>query len=386
MDTLRFSFIDTLHRVHAEDWNELVGVSRPFINYEFLYALEISGATTERSGWIPHHCLVRDQFDCLVAIVPLYIKTHSWGEYVFDWSWADAYRRSGRDYYPKLIGAIPFTPVEGPRIIISHTADTQQLLPQIVARIIAECDELGLTGCHVLFPDARTAGMLEEQGLGTRMGVQFHWFNRGFSDFADYLDRMVSRKRKSINKERREVSKQSIDLHVVEGEDIDSESWERFYQFYRATYLKRSGHSGYLNQSFFSEIADTCAAQIVMIEARKNGRPIAAALNFKDRDTLYGRYWGCLEEYEFLHFETCYYQGIDYCIQTGRQAFNAGAQGEHKLQRGFEPVKTWSNHYLCHDQFAYAIDRFIKEERIGLEQYIDQANALLPFKKSVGQG
>lgn len=373
-------FIDTLTGVESGAWNAVLQSDYPFLRYEFLRALEDSGATTKDSGWQPHHLLVEDDGE-LVGHLPLYLKFHSYGEYVFDWAWADAYRRNGLPYYPKLLAAIPYTPATGPRLSLGAAVDSPVLRRQVADFLIAEAS-VSASSLHVLFPRAAEDEYWDGAGLLSRTAPQYHWFNRDFASFGDFLATFNSRKRKSLRRERRLVAEQKITLRRVRGEDITPELWRHFYYCYQITYAKRSGHGGYLNQAFFERLGQAMPEKLLLVVAEREGRPVAAALNFYDSQTLYGRYWGCVQELECLHFETCYYQGIEFCIEQGLHRFDPGAQGEHKIQRGFEPIITRSRHWIVDERFREAIARFLDEERIAIDHYLEDAREMLPFRQS----
>jgi uncharacterized protein len=376
---LKIEFIDSLSRIEARLWNSVAGTDYPFTRHEFLDALERSGAIGRDSGWITSHALAW-RGTTLVAVMPLYKKMHSYGEYVFDWSWADAYRRYGYAYYPKLLCAIPFTPATGPRLCVHADANRAEIAGAIVAAIKdSACGET--SSLHILFPDPAEGAVFGALGLSERSGVQYHWHNAGFADFDAFLATFNSRKRKSLRRERARVAEQGIALRTLEGAAIAPADWERFHHFYQLTYAKRSGHGGYLNAEFFRLVGATLPEHTVLTFAERDGKTIAGALYFRDSKTLYGRYWGCIHEYDALHFEACYYQGIEYCIRHGLQRFDPGAQGEHKIQRGFAPTGTRSYHWIENPQFRAAIDNFLVEERSDLERYIEQASAALPFRQ-----
>ena len=319
----------------------------------------------------------------LIAIFPLFIKTHSYGEYVFDWSWAEAYQRHGIDYYPKLLNAIPFTPASGPRWAIDKKQNNNAVLTLISQAVIDEAKRLGASSCHSLFSHIAPSTALKQCHWLQRTGYQYHWFNNGYHHFSDFLAAMTSRKRKNIIKEREKITQQKITLTTKCGADISLNDWENFYWFYQTTYFKRSGRQGYLSPEFFPMIGQTMSEHLVMVQAFHNDsdNAVAAALFFKDSNTLYGRYWGCKENFDSLHFEACYYQGIEYAIEQKLQRFDPGAQGEHKIQRGFRPVKTYSNHWIDHQEFRHALEKFIKAETKEVEHYLVDASQLLPFKK-----
>lgn len=386
---MRIQYLDSITAITAAQWNSVTGIDHPFTRHEFLHALETSGATNRKSGWQPQHMLVfDDRSDELLAVMPLYLKYHSYGEYVFDWSWANAWHRAGREYYPKLLAAIPYTPATGPRLCSAAGVDSAALLPQVAAALKQYCADHSLSSAHILFPEKTLCDALQQQAISRRRGVQYHWFNRGYQCFEDFLADFSSRKRKNLNKERRRVREQGLSLQVLCGADIPATLWERFYHFYQLTYARRSGHGGYLSQAFFEHIAHSMAEHLVMVLAYEHPDdplPIAGALNFRDSHTLYGRYWGCIREFDFLHFETCYYQGIDYCIAQGLQRFDPGAQGEHKIQRGFTPVETWSNHWITDPEFRLAVEDFLHRDNADMLDYLQRAGEWLPFRQSPGE-
>lgn len=376
---MQIDFISSIHAINADEWNALCATDYPFIRHEFFAALEDSGSTTAAKGWQPHHLLVREKNQLVIAI-PFFLKTHSYGEYVFDWSWADAYHRHGLNYYPKLTNAVPFTPCYGSRWLCAAGIELEQYLAAIVVRLEQECGHLGASGWHCLFPDAELNAQLSAAGAISRSGCQFHWFNRNYKNFGDFLATMTARKRKNIVKERRQVQTQHFEFVLKEGQQICAADWDFFYELYCSTYLKRSGHEGYLTRLFFHKLGDSLPEHTLMIVAHHKRKPVAAALYLRDSGTIYGRYWGCLQQFDFLHFETCYYQGIDYAINQGLQRFDGGAQGEHKIQRGFTPIATYSNHWIAHPAFSTAIKHFVAEETEAIEQYMNEAKNLLPFK------
>lgn len=380
-------FIQSLEELDSEQLKQLIPSGYPFLQPEFLQALEASESVNGESGWRVCHLVMQEQ-EQLVAFMPLYIKEHSYGEYVFDWSWAQAYQRHGFLYYPKLVSAIPFTPASGPRFIHHSDYDFADLWPQALLQIRALSEKLNASGWHYLFPpqaDVQTQLQLapEQLPLAKRMGVQYHWYNQGFSCFDDFLSSFSSRKRKNLRKERQRVQQQGLSLVRKQGSEISAADWQFFFYCYQSTYAKRSGHGGYLKQDFFKLLAQNFSQQCMMVLAyNEQQQPVAAALNFFDQHTLYGRYWGCIHEYEFLHFEACYYQGIEFCIERSLEHFDPGAQGEHKIQRGFKPIKTYSLHHLGHPDFFRAIGDFVEQEERELVQYMHRASAQLPFKQS----
>jgi predicted N-acyltransferase len=376
---LEAQFINSLADVDAAEWNAVANTGYPFLKHCFLYGLEQTNCTTAETGWQPCHLLLRDA-GTLVATLPLYLKSHSYGEYVFDWSWADAWRSSGLEYYPKLVSAMPFTPATGPRLSHLPALDPDRAWSATVQAVTDFAKRQQLSSWHILFPDEAVSNLLLNQGLPRRQAVQFHWFNDGYADFGDFLSHFSSRKRKSLKRERRRVEQQGLELETRVGAQISADHWEQFHHFYQLTYAKRSGHRGYLTREFFTRVAAGMGEQVVMVLARESGEAVAGALYFRSHDTLYGRYWGCLREYDCLHFEACYYQGIEYCIREGLQRFDPGAQGEHKIQRGFRPVETFSNHWIADPGLARAVEDFTQREKPHTQAYLLEASTLLPFK------
>jgi predicted N-acyltransferase len=380
-------FINSIYEISAEQWNSLCPTDYPFVRHEFLAALESADCTTAKTGWKPQHLLLFDGSQ-LIAAMPGYIKTHSYGEYVFDWAWADAYRHHELAYYPKWINAIPFTPCTGARLLCKPNARTSDFIAAIVDALSAAGIEQGFSGWHCLFPPMDLSNQLHTQGVIQRTGCQFHWFNHNYQSFDDFLARMSSRKRKNILKERRQIEEQGFYFSHKAGAQLTTNDWNLFYKLYRNTYLKRSGHSGYLSAQFFHSLGATMKDNIVLICAHKIDEPldekedniIAAAFFIRDQHAIYGRYWGCMDEYQFLHFETCYYQGIEFAINNSIVRFDGGAQGEHKIARGFEPVLTYSNHWIARPDFAAAITAFIEREAQAVQHYAMEAHSLLPFK------
>jgi len=375
---MKISLINHIDEISREDWNGITGLEYPFIRYEFLHALEESACVSEETGWTPQHCLVYDK-DGLIALMPMYRKTHSHGEYVFDFEWAHAYRQRGLAYYPKWLTAIPFTPCEGERLFIKAGVDKKLIFKSIMAYLIGIAESENISGWHCLFPTLEEVNLFKSTDLAIREGVQFRWMNKGYRDFKDYLDSFNSKKRKTLLRERRFISDQGIMLKQVYGKDITEQQLDVFFQFYQLTYLKR-GNPPYLNLEFFKEIAETMPEQLLLILAIKDNTYVGAAFSLVGKDSLYGRYWGCYEEYHSLHFEACYYQGLEYCINNQLTCFDSGAQGEHKIARGFEPVTTYSAHWLSDPEFAAAIKGFTNREASLVEKYRSSVAGLLPFK------
>lgn len=372
-ETLSLRVLETLADVPPEQWNALAG-EHPFLRHEFLHALHETGCASERTGWVPQYLsLWRDAR--LEAAMPLYLKTHSRGEYVFDWAWADAYHRHGLEYYPKLVCAIPFSPVCGARLLAT-TRDAR-------LRLISASLELGeqASSLHVLFPSEAETEDLAAAGLMLRRGVQFHWQNANYENFEDFLARLSHDKRKKIRQERRKVADAGVRLQRLVGSDISKDHWEFFTRCYNSTYRAHHG-TPYLKLSFFERLGKTMPENMLLVLAYLDGKPIASALNIFSPGALYGRYWGCIGYVPNLHFEACYYQAIEFCIERKIPLFEGGAQGEHKLARGFTPVQTASAHWLKHPAFADAVEKFLERETAGVEQYVDELNERAPFKKT----
>jgi uncharacterized protein len=371
--------ITAINQIDSKAWNNLIRDDYPFMRHEFLRALEESGCVSEKSGWLPSHLLVYDDHE-LLAGMPLYLKTHSRGEYVFDHQWAYAYEQNGVGYFPKWLTAIPFTPCQGSRIVISAKADQKKITELLIGFIITLSEQINISSWHCLFPVGEQLERLRDLGLLIREGVQFQWFNKGYQTFDDFLVTLSSSKRKMLKRERRKVVEQGIEMIQLSGLEVTEDQWQVFYDFYRMTYLKHGMHP-YLNLDFFLTCAQAMGDKLLLVFALKEGVYVGSALSFVGRDTLYGRYWGCLEEYNVLHFEACYYQGLDYCITNGLQRFDSGAQGEHKIARGFEPVTTYSAHWFKDERFAKAIGEFLVREKNAVRFYKDDAANYLPFKK-----
>lgn len=376
---MKARFIDSINAIGAKAWNAITGTDYPFLRHEFLHALEASGSACAARGWQPQHLLIEDN-DALLAVMPLYLKRHSMGEYVFDQSWARAYQRHGLDYYPKLVSAIPFTPASGPRL--AHIACDNALLMNTVRTALQQhSEQLGASGWHVLFPQDDELPLWQQTDSAQRLGCQFHWFNDNSRCFEDFLANFASRKRKELKRERRKVTEQGITLQRLTGDAITPEHWQAFYRFYQLTNLKYNGHGGYLMPDFFVRLYAVMREHLLLVMAfDEDGEAIAGALNVIGSDTLYGRYWGAIRDVEYLHFEACYYQGIEFCIERGLQRFDPGAQGEHKIPRGFRPVLTYSQHWIGHPAFRDAIGDFVREEAEAVRQYQHEACTALPFK------
>jgi predicted N-acyltransferase len=372
--------VEGLAQVPAEQWNALIGDDNPFIQHEFLAALEEHHCVGETYGWIPQHIAIYNDQDQLIGAVPMYLKDNSYGELVFDWSWADAYHRSGLRYYPKLVTAIPYTPATGPRLLVAPEADQTSVRQSLIEAAIALAESHQLSSIHWLFTNEQDTSILRDNGLAMRLGCQFHWQNHGYTDFDDFLGALSSSKRKMIKRERRRVKEQDIALEVRHGDEMSEEQWHIFHRFYESTFERKSGMPT-LSLPFFISLAESMPRNMVIVLARHDGRYVAGAFNMRSHDTLYGRHWGCSAEYHSLHFEACYYQGLDYCIENKLQRFEPGAQGEHKISRGFLPSPTWSAHWIAHPQFKEIIHNYCRQEQDGMQHYMDELSQHSPYKK-----
>lgn len=366
---------DALTDIEPSAWNALAG-RNPLLSHAFLTALETSGSVGNDTGWQPHHLLVYD-VDQLVGATPLYIKQHSYGEYVFDWAWAEAYGRHGIAYYPKLLSAVPFTPITSQRLM-SAVPEVRTLMINALAKIMIKQQ---LSSVHVLFPDDESALALQHAGWFKRSGVQFRWENDHFLDFEAFLATLSHDKRKKIRQERKKINAAGITCRRIKGNDITREQWDFFYACYRNTYLEHRS-SPYLTPEFFQQIGQSIPDNILLVMAYFDHQPVAAALNIYDKTSLYGRYWGALQYWPNLHFELCYYQAQEFCIAENIQYFEGGAQGEHKLARGFKPRPTCSYHRIAHPEFAMAIKDYVIRESRGVGAYTDELEERAPFKKT----
>lgn len=373
----RTRIVSSLSEVGQPEWDSLVGAqpdSNPFLSFAFLNALHESGCASARAGWEPQYLTLWDR-ERLAAALPLYVKSHSYGEYVFDWAWADAYRRNGLDYYPKLLSAIPFTPVTGGRLLARSAAARAAL----VDALCAMQEACGTSSTHILYPPLEQARQLEKAGFMLRSGVQFHWTNAGYRDFDEFLDSLDRKKRKNIRAERRKVQEAGITFRQVPGAEASREDWRFFKRCYDRTYSEHYS-TPYLNLEFFQRIGADMPQNLLLVIAARGGRPIASSLLVHTGSALYGRYWGAIEHHPCLHFETAYYQPLEFCIANGIGRFEGGAQGEHKMARGFMPEKTWSAHWLAHPAFADAVERFLERESGSMDAYIDELNERNPFR------
>jgi len=375
---VQLSHVTEIGDVDATAWNRLAGDS-PFLRHEFLAALERTRCVGADTTWQPHHLLVHDNEAQLTGAMPLYVKHDSSGEFVFDWGWAHAYRQAGLDYYPKLVCAVPFTPAAGHRLLISPDADRQIVANDLLEGARALSDKLRASSLHILFPTDADRRFLAEAGLHSRKGCQFHWCNAGYADFEDFLASFTSAKRKKTRRERRRIAEAGIHFEHLSGESLSEGEWDDVFEFYSRTFLRR-GRLPYLNREFFAEISATMPENIVVILARYGRKPIASAICFRSEDTLFGRYWGSLADFHSLHFETCYYQGIEYCIREKLSTFEPGTQGEHKISRGFVPTPTWSYHWLSDASFDRALVELLAREQSHMDAYMNELSSHLPYR------
>ena len=379
---MQYSVIESIKAIESRDWNRVVGSQYPFAQYEFLRALEEHAAVGEQYGWWPRF-VVAYAGQQLTGVVPLYLKDNSYGEFVFDWAWADAYKRAGLRYYPKYVASIPYTPATGPRIHVDaslpNQAEIRLGLIQAAQRL---AEQSGVSSLHWLFTNAEDTVLLKEQHYMLRLGYQFHWTNHGYRNFDHYLETFSAAKRKKIKRERRRVSEQGIELEVLHGHEMSDEQWQIYHDFYLDTFDRKWGMAT-LSLGFFKQLGRSMADKVVIVFAKYEGQYVASAFNVKGEDTLYGRHWGCNADFHSLHFEACYYQGLEYCIKHGLQHFEPGAQGEHKISRGFLPTRTWSAHWIAQPDFSQAIEAFCLQEQKEMEHYIEELNSHSPFKAIV---
>ncbi|RUW73659.1 GNAT family N-acetyltransferase [Mesorhizobium sp. M4B.F.Ca.ET.049.02.1.2] len=376
----------------CDEWDGFAGTTRgdkengynPLVSFAFLSALEESGCAVRRTGWQGHHLRLETAQGRLLGAVPCYLKSHSQGEYVFDHGWSDAFERAGGRYYPKLQSAVPFTPVTGPRLLVSKGEDDGAVKAGLAAGLKMVTDRLGVSSAHVTFAPESDVATLEAAGFLHRTDQQFHFFNEGFSNYDDFLATLASRKRKAMKKERREALVDGITIDWLTGKDLTEKAWDDFFAFYMDTGSRKWGRP-YLNRQFFSLIGERMADDILLVMARRNGRYIAGAINFIGSDALYGRNWGCIEDHPFLHFEVCYHQAIDFAIERGLKVVEAGAQGEHKLARGYRPVTMHSAHYIAHPGLRNAVADYLRRERREVERMGEYLEEHTPFRKDLAE-
>jgi hypothetical protein len=379
--SLRVEVVEALDQVEPEAWDALNPDNDPFLRHTFLSGLERHDCLGQAYGWYPCHVLIREPGGRLVGGMPMYVKTNSYGEFVFDWSWASAYERYGQRYYPKLVIGIPYTPITGRRLLVLPDCDPAPIKDRLIDTALELTRTRGYSGVHWLFTDSDDTAHLKAHGLMLRLGCQFHWSNPGYADFDDFLARFSSRKRKKVRRERRRVDEQDLALTTLHGDQVSDALWETFHRFYVDTFDRKSGIPT-LSLAFFRELGRAMGRQLVLVLAEQAGRPVAGAINLRSDDSLFGRYWGCEREFDSLHFEACYYRGIDYCISEGLTCFQPGAQGEHKISRGFLPTRTWSAHAIMDPQFRDAVADFCRREEMMMEGHCRELGELSPFRRS----
>jgi len=387
-DAIAVRLVERIADVSAADWDACArGGStpyNPFVSHAFLKALEESGSATAQSGWQPYHLTIEDSDGRLYGALPTYIKNHSQGEYVFDHGWAHAYERAGGHYYPKLQCAVPFSPVTGPRLLVRADTPDSALSPEdarkaLAAGLIEATRQLGVSSAHVTFCTEQDAQTLQSMGYLIRHGHQFHWHNRGYQNFEGFLAKLTSRKRKSIRRERQKVTEMGIVVRALTGPDIKPHHWDDFHRFYVDTYDRKWGYP-YLTRAFFELLQETLVDDVVLMMAERDGRNIAGALNLRGGDALFGRNWGCDQDFKFLHFEACYYSAIDFAIEHGLERVEAGTQGPHKVRRGYEPVHTYSAHWIKEANFRDAVDQFLRQERQLKDEEISNFKEFSPYR------
>jgi predicted N-acyltransferase len=373
--------INRIVDIPAGAWNAVAGTDHPFTRHEFLAALERHDCVGERFGWLPCHILAEDADGHLLGAVPCYLKDNSYGEFVFDWAWADAYQRMGLPYFPKLVASIPYTPVTGPRLLVRQDADHAAVTAALIHEMHRQRAQHDASSIHCLFSDAQDTDALCEQGFMRRTSCHFHWHNDNYTGFDDFLSRLSSRKRKKIRRERRHVQDAGLHMELLTGGEATEEQWQSMHTFYRSTFERKSGIPT-LSLAFFLEISRTMGDQVLLVFARHGSKLVAGAIMLRSSRALYGRHWGCLQDYHSLHFETCYYQGIDYCIGHGLTLFEPGAQGEHKISRGFLPTFTWSAHWIEDARFRDAIRRYLDAEHAWMLEYRNDLQKTSPFRRA----
>lgn len=379
---MRTRVLASINDIQNQQWDALLPDSNPFIRHAFLAALEDSGCASIGTGWQPMHVLCEESDGQIIGAMPLYLKSNSYGEFVFDFSWANAYQQAGLRYYPKLVSAIPFTPATGPRLLMGPGNSFRDTVVEALLDTARELASLRkASSLHILFPEPLQAQKLESCNLLLRKDCQFHWHNRQYADFDDFLDQFTAEKRKKTRRERRRVQEAGVRFRILTGNDLATADWDEIMPLYSATFTRR-GRPPYLNQTCLMQLSASMADNLVLFLGYASSELVSVALCFRSDSTLYGRYWGATRFIDSLHFETCYYQGIEYCIREGLQTFEPGTQGEHKIARGFVPTETWSAHWLSHPEFARAIDAYLDREREHIQHYIEAATEHVPYRRS----
>ena len=380
-EPIAVKILENVDAIEPSEWDACAGSDNPFVSHTFLRALEDSGSVGKRSGWLPQHLAIEDETGRLLGAVPLYLKSHSQGEYVFDWGWADAYERAGGRYYPKLQAAVPFSPVTGPRLLVRPGDRADAVRAALTAGLIEVATRYGVSSLHVTFARESDANWLESSGFLIRHGHQFHWKNAGYGSFDDFLSELSSRKRKNIRKERRKVEEAGIRVQTLHGPDIKPQHWDEFHHFYVSTYDRKWGYP-YLTRDFFALLGEEMADRVALVRADIGDQAIAGALNLVGSDALYGRNWGCAGRYKFLHFEACYYRAIDFAIEHGLSTVEAGTQGPHKIQRGYLPQRTYSAHWIRDQGFRDAVADYLERERRAEAGEVVALDELSPFRRT----
>ena len=360
-DVATVTLTNSIKDITKNEWDICAGIDNPFLSYDFMSSLEDSGSVSPETGWLPQHLLYRNSLKKLIGIVPLYLKGHSYGEYVFDWGWADAFERAGQKYFPKLLSAVPFTPVTCPKLFMCPGENKEQVHSVLASGLVSALTQLKVSSLHVNFSTEGDWNFLGASGFLKRLGIQYHWHNDNYASFEGFLANLSSRKRKAIRKERKAAAASGVKIRLLTGDEIKGRHWDAFYRFYVDTSDRKWG-SAYLNREFFDILGERMADKVLLVMAEYDETLVGGALNFIGTDTLYGRNWGCLADFKFLHFEACYYRAIDFAIERGLSRVEAGAQGHHKLQRGYTPTLTYSNHYILDAQFREAVAEFLKRE------------------------
>ena len=380
-ELIAIKVLENIGAIAPSEWDACAGTSNPFVRHTFLRALEESGSVGKQSGWLPQHLVIEDETGRLLGAVPMYLKSHSQGEYVFDWGWADAYERAGGRYYPKLQAAVPFSPVTGPRLLVRPGDSADTIRSALTAGLIEVAKQYGVSSVHVTFAQEPDADLLESLGFLIRHGHQFHWHNDGYATFDDFLGNLSSRKRKNIRKERLKVEEAGIHIETLNGADIKPRHWDEFHQFYVNTYDRKWGYP-YLTRDFFALLGEEMADQVALVRADIDDMAIAGALNLVGDDALYGRNWGSAGRYRFLHFEACYYRAIDFAIERGLSTVEAGTQGPHKIQRGYMPQRTYSAHWIRDEGFRDAVANYLEREKQAEAGEFVALDDMSPFRRT----
>lgn len=376
--TIEISIIGAINEVTADEWNQLVDDDNPFARFEFLNALEQHHCLGQSYGWLPQHIIIKEN-NCLIGASPMYLKNNSYGEFVFDWAWADAYHRSGIEYYPKLVTSIPYTPATGQRFLIKDNKRYEEISQLIIDAGLQHAKSIGVSSMHWLFTNKQDTTQLKNKNLMLRLGCQFHWENNNYTDFDHYLSFFNSKNRKKIKRERKQVQQQELGIEIRNGSEMTNELWDIYHSFYASTFDKKSGMAT-LSLDFFKSIGETMPENVLVLFAKSNNEYVASAFCIRGDKTLYGRHWGCNKDFDSLHFELCYYQGLEYCINNNLTRFEPGAQGEHKVYRGFLPTQTWSAHWISHPEFNTIIRKHVLHEEEGMNYYIRDMQSHSPFK------